>query len=553
MDEAEKIAPASTPKELDGPLVRVLNDEEEGPAVVTVQRPDSGLKRELKARHMAMISIGGVLGTGLFLYTGDALANGGPLGLLLGFAVMGSVCYSVMISLGEMVALIPLAGGPIALAERFVDPSWSWALGWLYWYTWAIFLPSELSAIAVLINLWNTSINNALWISLFLLAAVTINLLGPRAYGESEFILATIKIITITGLILLGIILAAGGGPNKQATGFKYWRDPGPFVQYLGIPGALGRFLGFWAVLTQAAFAYIGSEIVAIAAGEAKNPRKSIPIAIRNVYIRIILFYFGGTFVIGLLVASNDERLALNAGTALASPFVIAIENAGIKVLPSIINAALLLSGLSGAGSELFTSSRALHGLATIGSAPKVFARTSTRGVPVYAILFNAVIACLAYMSLGSTAGEAFGYFVNLGSAGGLLMWWGMCFTFVRFEAGLRAQGVARSTLPYSNRLNKGAGAAKWALGWISIVLFFSGWSNFYTDSWSTGSFLTTYLPIIIFPCLYFGHKLVRKTRMISPGAMEFEVDERGIEVEEEAQGTRAWSKIWTRVKKSGV
>lgn len=494
------------------------------------------------------------------------------------------------ISLGEMVALIPLAGGPIALAERFVDPSWSWALGWLYWYTWAIFLPSELSAIAVLINLWNTSINNALWISLFLLAAVTINLLGPRAYGESEFILATIKIITITGLILLGIILAAGGGPNKQATGFKYWRDPGPFVQYLGIPGALGRFLGFWAVLTQAAFAYIGSEIVAIAAGEAKNPRKSIPIAIRNVYIRIILFYFGGTFVIGLLVASNDERLALNAGTALASPFVIAIENAGIKVLPSIINAALLLSGLSGAGSELFTSSRALHGLATIGSAPKVFARTSTRGVPVYAILFNAVIACLAYMSLGSTAGEAFGYFVNLGSAGGLLMWWGvsgapldkdLCCQMLktprcasRLSASRRVSGP-KEWLARPSRTRTGSTkvpvrpnglldgypscCCESHPSWHSRFLAqtdthsFSGWSNFYTDSWSTGSFLTTYLPIIIFPCLYFGHKLVRKTRMISPGAMEFEVDERGIEVEEEAQGTRAWSKIWTRVKKSGV
>ena len=348
-----------------------------------------------------------------------------------------------------MVALVPLAGGPITLAGRYVSPSMSFTMGWFYWYTWTIFLPSELSAIAVLINLWNTTINNALWISIFLLAAVTINLLGPSFFGETEFILATVKIILITGLILLGIILAAGGGPDHKATGFQYWRDPGPFVQYLGIPGAKGRFLGFWAVLTQAAFAYIGSEIVAITAGEARNPRKTIPLAIRTVWVRIVLFYFGGTFTIGLLVASNDERLTLNAGTALASPFVIAIENAGIKTLPAIINAALLLSGLSGAGSELFTSSRALHGLAIIGNAPKFFAKTTRRGVPVRTILLNAALACLAYMSLGSTAGQAFGYFVNLGSAGGLLMWWGVSW---RGEGQHGADGRCASRICGSSR-----------------------------------------------------------------------------------------------------
>ncbi|OCF73198.1 AAT family amino acid transporter [Kwoniella mangroviensis CBS 8886] len=490
----------------------------------------SGLQRDLKSRHMAMISIGGVLGTGLFLYTGDALVNGGPLGLLLGFIFMGSVCYSVMICLGEMVAFLPLPGGPIALAARYVDESLSFTMGWFYWYTWTIFFPSELSALAVLINLWESSINNALWISIFLIVAVGINMLGAGAYGETEFWLATIKIIMITGLIILGVVISAGGGPSHDKIGFRYWRNPGPFVQYMDIPGSLGRFLGFWAVLTQAAFAYVGSEIVAIAAGEAKDPRRNIPRAIRNVYIRIILFYLGGTFVIGLTVPSNDPRLALNAGTALASPFVVAIHTAGIKVLPSIINAGLITSGLSGASSELYTSSRALHGLAVNGHAPAFFAHVTSRGVPVIGIATCAIFGALAYMSLGSSAGVAFGYFAALGSAGGLLMWWAICFTHMRWESGTRAQDIDRSSLPYHNPLNKYGIAGKYAMFFISLVLFFSGWSVFYTDSWDTGTFCTSYLPIILFPCVYIGHKLLRTTRLIRPEEMDFNVVIEGVE-----------------------
>jgi amino acid transporter len=158
-----------------------------------------------------------------------------------------------------------MPGGAISLAGSFVDESLSFTVGWFYWYTWTIFLPSELSAIAVLINLWNTSVNNGVWITIFLVAAVGINLLGSRAYGEVEFWLSYLKIFLIIGLIITNIIISAGGGPTKEKIGFKYWKNPGPFVQYLGITGTLGRFLGFWATLTRAAFSYIGSEIVAIA------------------------------------------------------------------------------------------------------------------------------------------------------------------------------------------------------------------------------------------------------------------------------------------------
>lgn len=339
-------------------------------------------------------------------------------------------------------------------------------------------------------------------------------------------------------------MVSAGGGPTKEKIGFRYWRDPGPFVQYAGISGVLGRFLGFWATLTRAAFAYIGSEIVAIAAGETRNPRANVPRAIKNVYIRILLFYIGGVFAIGITVPSNDPRLALNAGSALASPFVIAIETAGIKVLPSVVNAGLIASGWSAANSELFTSSRALHGLAIRGHAPRFFGRTGGNGVPYIAVLTCAVFASLAFMSLGSSAGVAFGYLASLGSAGGLLMWWSTCITYIRFEKGLRVQALNRSDLPYANALNRHAAAAKYAAVLIAIVLFFSGWSVFLNGQWSTGVFITTYLPIILYPIIYGAHKVYSKSRLVPLEQMVFNEYAPGAEREVREKAQTAWRRF---------
>ena len=158
----------------------------------------------------------------------------------------------------------------------------------------------------------------------------------------------------------MGLVIDLGGVDGQERIGFRYWHHPGPFTQFDGIGGAKGRFLGWWAVMTQAAFSFIGTEIVAIAAGEAKNPRRNIPKAIKRVYVRILLFYIGGVIVIGLLVPYTNKNLNLKASNAAQSPFVIAINTAGIKGLPSVINAALLTSAWSAASSDVYRSSRAL-------------------------------------------------------------------------------------------------------------------------------------------------------------------------------------------------
>ncbi|KAI0274681.1 amino acid permease [Gloeopeniophorella convolvens] len=482
------------------------------------------LKRQLKNRHVAMISIGGVIGTGLFLSSANALRHGGPVGLLLGYTVVGSICYSVMVSLGEMVSYLPIPGGHIKLAERFVDPAFSFTMGWNYWYNWTIVLPAELSAAAVLIDFWDKNTNlNSLWVSICLVVVVAINFMGAGAYGEAEFIFASIKVLTITGLIILGIVLDLGGGPDHDRIGFRYWKNPGPFVQFDGIAGAKGRFLGWWAVMTQAAFSFIGTEIVAIAAGEAKNPRRNLPKAIRRVYIRILLFYIGGVTIIGLLVPSSDPGLALGSGTAAASPFVIAIKRSGIKALPQIINACLLTSAWSAASSDLYTSSRALHGLAIAGNAPAIFKKTLSNGLPIAALCVSAAFSLLAFMGVHSGSGKVFNWFSNMTSIAGLLTWFGISVTYIRFYAGTKAQGIDRKKLPFSSPLQP---FAAWYAAISCVVICFlsqfSGWSVFLKGEWDTATFVTNYLPLALFPIFYIGSKIWTRTPAQKASEMDF-------------------------------
>ncbi|EIN13541.1 amino acid permease [Punctularia strigosozonata HHB-11173 SS5] len=484
---------------------------------VAVEPP---LKRQLKNRHIAMISIGGVIGTGLFLGTGTALSHGGPVGLLLGYSIMGTICFAVMVSLGEMIAYLPISGGHIKLAERFVDPAFSFAMGWNYVFNWIIVMPAELSAAAVLIGFWDQSTSPAVWIVMCMVVTIAINMFGAGAYGEAEFWFASIKVITITGLIILGIVLDLGGGPNHDRIGFRYWKHPGPFSQYANISGATGRFLGWWAVMTQAGFSFIGTEIVAIAAGEAKNPRRNLPKAIKRVYIRILLFYICGVIIIGLLVPSNDKTLTKGDGTANASPFVIAIKNAGISGLPSVINAALLTSAWSAASSDLYTSSRALYGLALAGNAPRIFLKTTKRGLPWLALVTCALFTTLAFMSVNSGAGTVFGWFQNMTSVAGLMTWFGISVTYLRFHAGWKAQGLDRSTLPYASRLQPFA--AWWSMVWCLIICFFSGFSVFIHGHWNTATFITNYLPFALFPILYLSARFVTKIPPKKPMDMDF-------------------------------
>jgi len=238
------------------------------------------------------------------------------------------------------------------------------------------------------------------------------------------------------------------------------------------------------------------------------------------VYIRILLFYIGGVITIGLLVPSNDPGLALGSGTAAASPFVIAIKRCGIKTLPGIINACLLTSAWSAASSDLYTSSRALYGLAIAGNAPAIFKKTRRNGLPVAALIFSSLFSLLAYMGVHAGSGKVFNWFANMTSVTGLLTWFGISFTYTRFYAGMKAQNIDRSKLPFSSSLQPYA--AWYATVTCLLICFFSGWSVFLRGNWLTADFVTNYLPLALFPILYGGAKFWKRVPIVPPSEMDF-------------------------------
>ncbi|GAA5826360.1 hypothetical protein JCM5353_004730 [Sporobolomyces roseus] len=504
----------------------------------------SQLRRQLKARHIAMISIGGVIGTGLFLGTAQSLQKG-PLALLLAYCLMATLVYCMMISLGEMISHLPVAGGHLALATRCVDPAFGIAIGWTYTANWLLVLPTELSAAAVLVSFWS-DVNPAGWISICYVIVVIVNFGGPRVYGEVEYWAAVIKILTIIVLLIVGIVITSGGVPNTDPIGFEFYKNPGPFNDtFLGIaPPSLASFCAFWACLTQSAYAYIGSEIVSLAAGEAKNPSRSLPRAIHRVLFRIALFYIAGVFVIGLLVSYDDRALGRADGTALSSPFVIAIDRAGIKALPSIANAAFLSSATSAASSGLYVSSRSLFGLAVAGQAPSVLRKTNRYGLPYVAVLVSSVFGVLAFLSAGTNgAARVFTWLSNCCSVGGVLSWAGICFTYIRFFYGAKAQSIDRIVFPYRGRYQPYA--AIYALIGFCILLVTQGFEVFVAGNWSTSTFITRYLMIVLFIGAYISSRLYLGCSFVSLPAIDFFSGSRDNDESEEIEPKGFWEKLW--------
>ena len=300
-----------------------------------------------------------------------------------------------------------------------------------------------------MIEYWNDSINLSAWISIIIVLIVCLNIFAVGIYGEAEFIFASIKIITIVGLLILAFIIDLGGGPKRDRLGFRYWKNPGAMKEYIG-HGDTGRFTGLWSVLVNAAFSYGGVEMVAVAAGEAADPRRNIPKAVRRVFWRILFFYVLGSLAIGVMVPSNDERLIKESGAA-ASPWVIAVQNAGIPVLPHIINAVILTSASSSGNAFLYTGSRYLFGVAQNKQAPRFLLKCSKAGVPYYCVAITASISLLTYMCVSTGANKVFLWFQNLTTIAQLFTWCCVCISYIRFRQALIAQGVDRSTLVFKS------------------------------------------------------------------------------------------------------
>ena len=426
---------------------------------------------------------------------------------------MKSTLYTQFHDLTVNSTLVPLSGGIIRHAEYFVDPALSFANGWNLIYSDLVSIPAELCAAAVLFEFWETHVSNAVWIVVLGVLLVGSNLFFVRVYGELEFTFAMLKIMLIIGINIMALVITCGGGPDHTTIGFRYWKHPGPFVEYLGYAGSLGHFMGFWTTFNNAVFAYSGIENISIAASETQNPRRNIPKAAKRIFWRVMIFYVLTIFMVGLVVPSNDTNLLHSTGTAAQSPFVIAAQRAGIKVIPSIINAVILTSAWSSGNSTMLGGSRLLYGMAREGHAPKIFLRTNRFGIPWLSISLFAVFISLAFLSLSEGANIAFGWLQDLVSVATLCNWMTISVVYLRFYYGMKAQGIPRSALPWAAPFQP-------YLAWVSLIAFAillltGGYVTFLHGHWDTETFVSSYVNIPIFLGLYFGYKLIKKSKII--------------------------------------
>ncbi|KAK3843248.1 MAG: amino acid permease/ SLC12A domain-containing protein [Linnemannia gamsii] len=484
----------------------VQSDDIEGGASHT-PAVGEGLQRHLQARHLTMISLGGTIGTGLFLASGVSINVAGPGYSLIAYSIIGTMVFCFMSSLGEMATYLPITGSINAYGTRFFDPALGFMLGWVYWFSWSVTLATELVAAGLIISYW-LPIEQCpafVWALVFIVVLTSLNLTTVKAYGETEYWLSLIKVLAVIIFIIVGFLYIGGAigtpieGAPKPGTGVF---NMGPFH---------GGFIGLFSIFLNAGFSFQGAELVGIAAGETKNPRKNVPRAIRQVFWRILMFYILTILIIGMTIPYNDPSLV--DGSIESSPFTLVFVHAGIEIGGHIMNAVILIAVLSAGNSGLYASSRALHTLSKEGNAPKFLGYVNRFGVPVYCVLATALVGCLAFIvslpQIGS--GQAYNWLLSLASTTGFIAWLGIAFSHIRFRMAYKAQGRSLKDLPFVSNLYPFGPI--YTIVVCVVILLGQGYTAF--SPFDLKAFLSAYVTLPFVFILYFGNKFWSKTKIL--------------------------------------
>lgn len=463
------------------------------------------IKRNLQARHISMIALGGTIGTGLFFSTKITVSNGPGLALIA-YLFITTLAYSVTQSLGEMASYLPVSGSFTQFATRFCSPALGVANGWNYWFSWAMTFAMEVTVLSQVLQFWTDAVPVAVCITIFWVLATVLNMFPVRFYGEFEFWIAGTKVIAVLGWLIYALCMVCGAG-KEGPIGFRYWRNPGAWGDGNG-PWSdstsninTSRLLSWVSSLISALFTFQGVELVGVSCGESANPRKNIPSAIRMVIYRIVVFYVLAVLFMGLLIPYNDPALDDTDGLANSSPFIIAIRNSGTPVLPDIFNAIIFLAIVSAANSNVYSASRVLYGLAQVGSAPKIFLTTNKFGVPYVAVLMTASFGALGYLVVSNGGHIVFEWLLNITAVAGLIAWVNISFSHIRFMRALKYHNMSREDLPF--KASAMPYQAYYAFVLSLVLVFVQGFSAFY--SITATSFFTAYISVILFLVEWFG------------------------------------------------
>ncbi|EAC9871304.1 amino acid permease [Listeria monocytogenes] len=400
------------------------------------------IRRDLKTRHLSMIAIGGSIGTGLFLASGNAIHTAGPGGALVAYIAIGIMVYFLMTSLGEMATYMPVSGSFSTYASRFVDPAFGFALGWNYWFNWAITLAVDISTAAIIVQFWLPNTPAWLWSAIFLILIFGLNALSVKAYGESEYWFSIIKVATVIIFLIVGVLTIVGilGG---EVIGFSnFTAGDAPFKG--GFFAILGTFL-------IAGFSFQGTEMVGIAAGESATPETSVPKAIKQVFWRILLFYIFAIFIIGMIIPyTNPNLLGAEATDVAISPFTLVFEKAGLAFAASVMNAVILTSVLSAGNSGLYASTRMLWAMARDKKAPKFLGKVNRRGIPMAALIVTTIVGAMTFITTLTENGTViYTWLLSASGLTGFIAWVGIAISHYRFRKAFIKQGHDLSELKY--------------------------------------------------------------------------------------------------------
>lgn len=383
-----------------------------------------------------MTSLGGVIGTGLFLSSGYTIHEAGPIGTILAYIVGACIVYSVMLCLGELSVAMPCTGAFHVYAQKYIGKHTGFVVAVLYWLTWTIALGSEFTAAGLIMQKWFPNSPVWLWSLLLIILIYSVNIFSVRIFAETEFWFAAIKVFAIIAFIILGILAIIGIIPVQG-----YHHAPG--ISNLWKHGLLPNgFKGIFTTMLTVNFAFSGTELIAVTAGEAKNPRKTIPEAIHTTLWRLIIFFIGSIIVMSALI------LYQKAGVT-QSPFVYILTMMKIPYASNLMNFVVLTAIISAANSGLYASSRMLWSLSNEGTIPKWISKTNHHGVPVITISLSMVGGVLALLSSIFAANTVYLVLVSISGLAVIFVWIAIAFAQINFRRSYINKGKSINNLPF--------------------------------------------------------------------------------------------------------
>ena len=399
------------------------------------------LQRGLKNRHVQLISIGGAIGTGLFLGSGKTIQLAGP-SILLAYLITGCICFFIMRALGELLLSNTNNHSFLDFIAEYLGKKAAFVTGWTYWFCWIAIAMADLTAIGMYVRYWAPGVPQWLPELITLILLLALNMVAVSLFGELEFWFALIKVVAIIAFILVGVYMIlthyqTSAGPAAIST---LWSHGGFFPK-----GAKGFILSFQMVT----FAFAGIELVGLVAGETKNPEKVLPEAINNIPIRIILFYLGSLFVIMSIYPWNS----LNANE---SPFVEVFSEIGITMAASIINLVVLSAAASACNSAIYSTGRMLRSLSQEGSAPKRFKKLTTHHVPGQSLVFSTIIIFISVVLNYIMPSEVFTLVSSIATTCFLFIWSMLVYTHLKYRRsilGKKSHSFKMPFYPISNYL----------------------------------------------------------------------------------------------------